>query len=272
MKQTIIKQYSSPAALVAAIAAESQKDAWKGSSYFENFDEHKARWAGETIEDANKKLAEGDAKLAAKIKAEGEILKSAQGGTQPRIEVSVVGCVPSVPNYLRGVPANMMRVVREPRRNPVINVYVENSIYDGINTNAVARKAAIIANVISATELAGVRVNLYSVNTAEDNNNGSQYACVVKIKDAQSPLNLLNIAFPLCNRAMHRNIFMRWLERHADNRIFGYGRPMRGYEAQKAFSLQGVVLSIRDLVDNDYDLGYVTKQINDYLSEQGRAK
>lgn len=240
---------------------------WVGDSMFDpcgsGQDKH---WAGETPDDAMEKLYKGDADAAKKIKAQGEILNEAMGGTMPKIEVSVYGCIPSVPNYLRGVPANMLKVTREPRRNPVIDIYVENSIYDGIDVKKVAEKAAIIANVIYATEMEGVRVNLYSVNTAHDHwNTNDSYAMVCKIKDANAPLNLLNIAFCITNRAMHRSIFTRWLERHAENRLSGYGRPMKGNEIQPKFGLDGIVLSMRDMVDQYLGIDDVTMKINEYL-------
>ena len=262
--ETITARYASTAALVAALANEPVQDAWKGRTWIEeNSRERQKSWQGEYVEVADRKLSQGDADLARRIKAQGDIIKSAQGGKQPRIVVSVVGCVPSVPNYLRGVPANMMRVVREPRQQPVINIYVEASIYDGINIDTVAQKAAIIANAIAATELAGVRVNLYAVTSTETG--GNKYGCIVKLKDAQSPLNLLNIAFPLCNRAYVRSVFLRWIERHVEKYDPRYGRPLKGQESKDAFKLQGVVLSIRDLVDYGRGLDYVEREINEYL-------
>jgi hypothetical protein len=243
---------------------------WVGDSMFDKGGSGcDPKWAGETPDDAMEKFFRGDAIAAKKIKAEGDILNEAFGGSMPKIEVSVYGCIPSVPNYLRGVPANMLRVVREPKRNPVIDVYVENSIYDGIDVNKVAKKAAIVANVIYATEMEGVRVNLYSVNTAHDHwSTNDAYAMVCKIKDANAPLNLLNIAFCVCNRAMHRSIFTRWLERHSKNRMGGYGRPMKGKEIAPTFELDGVILSMRDMVDNNEDIESVTKKINDYLKSK----
>lgn len=265
----VVCTYQSVAELSAALRTEKRCAAWQNDSIFDRSSEYLKRWCGELPEDAMKKLDTGDAELAKKIKAQGEILNEANGGTMPRIEVGVYGCIPSVPNYLRGVPANMMRVIREPRRNPVIDIYVENSINDGINTDKVAKKAAIIANVITATEMAGVRVNLYAVNTAhDDSGDGKAYACIVKIKDAQSPLNLLNISFPVCNRAMHRSIFLAWLERHSETRLDGYGRPMRGEETKNTFNLDGVVLSIRDMVDNYWTISEVTNKINEYLKNK----
>ena len=244
--------------------------AWVGNSMFDKGGSGvDAGWAGETPDVAIEKFFKGDATAAKKIKAEGEILNEAMGGSMPKIEVGVYGCIPSVPNYLRGVPTNMLRVVREPRRNPVIDIYVENSIYDGIDVKKVAQKAAVIANVIYATELEGVRVNLYSVNTAHDHwETNKAYAMICKIKDADAPLNLLNIAFCVCNRAMHRSIFTRWLERHAENRLSGYGRPMKGHEIQPTFEIDGVVLSMRDMVDNNWSIESVTNKINEYLKSK----
>lgn len=261
--------YNSISELYDHIQNTKRNAAWENDSFFDHTTSYIQEWSGETPEDAMKKLSNGDAVAAAKIKAQGEILNEAQGGTMPKIEIGVYGCIPSVPNYLRGVPANMMRVVREPRRNPVIDIYVENSIYDGINVDKVAQKAAILANVIYATELAGVRVNLYAVNTADDHHTtNKKYAMVVKIKDADAPLNLLNMAFAVCNKAMHRNIFFAWLERHAKNRVCGYGRPMRGNEISPTFGIDGIVLSIRDMVDNCLGIKEVENKINEYLKSK----
>lgn len=269
VKNTEMVVYNSIPELYDHIRNTKQKSAWVNNSIFDNSEDYLKRWCGELPDDAMEKLFKGDAEGAKKIKAEGEILNEAQGGTMPKIEVGVYGCIPSVPNYLRGVPANMMRVVREPRRNPVIDIYVENSIYDGIDTNSVAKKAAIIANVIYATEMEGVRVNLYAVNTAHDNHDTQKaYAMVVKIKDADSPLNLLNIAFCITNKAMHRSVFLAWLERHAENRLSGYGRPMRGNEIEPTFGIDGIVLSIRDMVDQCQSIDDVTRKINEYLKNK----
>lgn len=261
--------YNSIPELYDHIHTAKRNKAWEGDSIFDNSESYLKSWCGELPDEAMEKLFKGDADAAKKIKAQGEILNEAQGGTMPKIEVGVYGCIPSVPNYLRGVPANMMRVVREPRRNPVIDIYVENSIYDGIDTDRVARKAAIIANVITATEMEGVRVNLYAVNTSHDHHDtGKAYAMVVKIKDADAPLNLLNIAFCVCNRAMHRSVFTRWLERHADNRVQGYGAPMRGDNVKNTFGIDGIVLSIRDMVDNCWGINEVTNKVNEYLKNK----
>lgn len=261
--------YNSIPELYDHIRTAKRNKAWEGDSIFDNSESFLKDWCGESPKEAMEKLYKGDADAARKIKAQGEILNEAQGGAMPRIEIGVYGCIPSVPNYLRGVPANMMRVVREPRRNPVIDIYVENSIYDGIDTDRVAQKAAVTANVITATEMEGVRVNLYAVNTAHDHyDTGKAYAMVVRIKDADAPLNLLNIAFCVCNRAMHRSVFLKWLERHADNRVQGYGAPMRGDNVKNTFGIDGIVLSIRDMVDNCWGIDEVTNKINEYLKNK----
>lgn len=261
--------YNSIPELYDHIKNTKRNAAWENDSFFDNSEDYLKKWCGELPNEAMEKLFKGDADAARKIKAQGEILNEAQGGTMPKIEIGVYGCIPSVPNYLRGVPANMMRVVREPRRNPVIDIYVENSIYDGIDTDRVAQKAAIIANVIYATEMAGVRVNLWSVNSVQDVcDTGKAYAMVCKIKDADAPLNLLNIAFCVCNKAMFRVIFLKWLECHAENRMKNYGRPMRGGEIKPVFGIDGIVLSIRDMVDGYMGIDDVTRKINEYLKNK----
>ena len=206
--QVIMKnfmRYQSVAELSGALRDAQPLKVWRNSwerVRRDMSDKDCKKFAGETFADAFELLDKGDSKRAAMIKAEGEILNEAQGGTMPKIEIGVYGCIPSVPNYLRGVPANMMRVVREPRRNPIIDVYVDT----GISWNTKLKDAAIatakIANVVTAVEMSGVRVNLYAVFGTKEDNDAAGFC--VKIKEANSPLNLLNIAFPMTNSAFCR--------------------------------------------------------------------
>lgn len=264
----IFKSYESVKQLATELRDAKQCKVWEEDSLFERGEDFQRSWCGETLRDAFSLLDTGDAKRAAKIKAQGEILAENTTGKMPQIVTSVQGCIPNVPNYLRGVPNNMMRVIKEPRLKPIIDLYVDSTIYDGISVDEVARKAAIIANVITATELEGVRVNLYATCGVQDTYRDNKcYGICVKIKDADSPLNLLNVAFSICNRAFCRAIFCRWMECNiSSHRMEGYGRPMKGEAVKNEFKLDGLLLSIRDLVDKHAGLEDVTKMMNEYLA------
>lgn len=221
------------------------------------------KFAGETFADAFELLDKGDAKRAAMIKAEGEILNEAQGGMMPKIEVGVYGCIPSVPNYLRGVPTNMMRVVREPRRNPIIDVYVDTSISYATKLKDAAIATAKIANVVTAVEMSGVRVNLYAVFGTKDRDDAAGFA--VKIKEANAPLNLLNIAFPTTNSAFCRVVSLHWQECNSDKVWYGHGNLMSAKKIAETFDLDGLTLSVQETIDNKTSIENIAKKFNEYL-------
>ena len=178
---------------------------------------------------------------------------------------SVIGCIPNVPNYLRGVPNQMMKVIREPKKKPIIDVFIDASIWHSVDINKAARAAAKIASVITATENAGVRCNVYALCASEKNN--CMAAMTVKIKEASSPLNLLNVAFPLTNRAFCRVTFIHWLETTCPEYISCHGQVMSGERAKRELGLEGLVFSMGDTINNNYDIEYLTRKVNDYLAK-----
>lgn len=260
MKKVIV-EYKSVAEMSATLLNAEPLKCWDGyaQKYKNNPD-----WSGEEFDAAFKKLLNGDQANAAKIKAQGDILAKGKGKGVPQFELSVRGCLPSVPNYLRGVPKNMLNVRREPRHKPVIDMFVDSSIYDGIDVDKVAAFSARLANVIAATERAGVRVNLYNACIGKDGHD--VYGYVVKIKEASSPLNLLNIAFPIMNRAMCRVVFIHWIDTHIDRFIFGHGSVTEGYKVKEAIGRDGVYFSTHG--DLNLSIEGIANRVNEYLKNK----
>lgn len=260
----LFNQYGSTAELAAVLAIkERANNEWQCYSPFGTSSEKD--FAGCTQDEAHELLSKGDATLAAKIRAEGEILCDANEAGRTRIETSIVGCVPCVPNYLRGVPNNMLRLQRQYNQTPVIDMYVNTSIYDGIDVTKTAHQGNVIANVIAATEQAGVRVNLYAVCGADGG--GQQYGFSVKLKDADAPLNLFNVAYCICNRAFCRSTFLEWIEKHLAKVVTNYGRPLNANEFKSTFLPESFVISVMDMVRNNTTITELTKQVNDYIKK-----
>ena len=256
-----IVEYKSVAELTATLINTEPLKCW-GSYAIKARDNE--WWSGEKFDVAFSKLLNGDTVNAAKIKAQGEILAKGKGKGVPQFELSVRGCLPSVPNYLRGVPKNMLNVRREPRHKPVIDMFVDSGIYDGINVEKVAAFSARLANVIAATERAGVRINLYSACIGKDGQD--VYGYVVKIKEASSPLNLLNIAFPIMNRAMCRVVFIHWVDCNIDKFISGHGCVTQGDRVREEIGRDGVYFSTHE--DLDLSLEGIANRVNNYLKNK----
>ena len=261
-------RYESVAEMSATLRKQNPLDVWvkSGERTRKNMtDKENKDFAGETFSDAFDLLDNGDAKRAAMIKAEGEILNEAQGGTMPRIEVGVYGCVPSVPNYLRGVPTNMMRVKREPKRNPIIDVYVDTGIAWYIKLKDAAIATAKVANVVTAVEMSGVRVNLYCVYGTHERKDAAGFC--VKVKDSSAPLNLLNIAFPMTNSAFCRIVSLHWQECNVDAVWGGHGSLMSAKKCQETFGLDGLTLSIQEVITSHESVESIAKKFNEYIKK-----
>lgn len=225
-------------------------------------------WAGETFANAFQKLENGDAKNAKNIRAEGEILAKLSGG-QPQLSSAVVGCVPNVPAYLRGVPKTMLRIDRTPRKTPVIDLYILTSIHCGITTTQATQTAAKIANVVAAIEAGGVNINLYAADCGVGKK-GDFFGVVVKMKNATAPLNLLNIAFPLVNPAFCRVVGLHALEVSVEYepQWSACGRVASISETKKAIQKEGLYLSLTDLITTKATVEDITKIVNDYLANK----
>lgn len=263
----LIKTYNS----VAALAATLEGEPLVNNAISTRSERNLLAFAGvSTIAEAKKLFEEGDAKAAAKIKAAGDIIAPPKD-RKPQLRNSVVGCLPNVPNYIKGVPTAMYQIHTTARKKPVVNIYVEATIYDGIDEKALASKCNMLANTIAATELAGYRVNLFAVCTCQsDKRTKNMCGLCVNIKEADAPLNLLNIAFPLTNKAFCRAIFTRWIDVNADFDASGkysfYGNTCTTNDVKTAFNINGLLLSMINLVRYDTKQSELEKQINDYLN------
>ena len=260
----IVGRFNSVAEFTASLDNEP-RSCWKGTSdcVSEWSVSRQKSWCGATLSESVNFLENGDADAAAKIKAEGNIIAKKRGTGAPNLESSVVGCVPCVPNYLRGVPKTMLKIDRQYPKKPVIDVYVDTTIWDGIDLDKLAIAAAKIANVIAATERAGVRCNLYAMCGCK--RDGNYAALFVKIKDSRAPLNLLNIAFPLTNRAFCRMCFLRWFHGASDKYFRNNGSVMSGTEIRNVFNVKGVLLSTSDIVRYGTSIDSIATTINSYI-------
>lgn len=264
----VFKRYGSVAEFAATLT-EPRLQCWEDSSESIKSwsDSSMESWGGATFSDTLKYLNCGNPELAAKIKAEGDIIAKKQGEGAPNLENAVYGCVPCVPNYLRGVPKNMLKVDRKYPRKPVIDVYVDATIWDGVNLDRLAQACAKVANVVTATERAGVRVNLYTIVSSRDKKDrNSCYGVCVRIKDSRAPLNLLNIAFPLTSRAFCRVAFCTWMESHVDKVVGGHGSVMSGHDVEQKFGIKGVLLSISDIVRYGTSIDSIATTINAFIA------
>lgn len=137
----------------------------------------------------------------------------------------IIGFTPNVPNYIMGLPNNMIRDVSIKIKSKIINIYINLSAHAGIDSDVIKRNASKYVAAIDNLEQQGYRCNVYCGNVAEKY--FGKYAIIVKIKSDREPLNLMKMAFPMAHPSMLRRLSFKWIETiPIDFTHSGYGTPV----------------------------------------------
>lgn len=136
----------------------------------------------------------------------------------------VVGFMPNVPNYVMGVPVNMIRDNRTMINSKILNVFINVSAPWYVDKDDIKNTAAKYVCAINKLEEEGYRCNIY---TGSSGKNGSKKnMLVVKIKSDKEPMNLAKMAFPLCHPSMLRRLKFKWMEIIPIDFGGGYGQTV----------------------------------------------
>lgn len=133
----------------------------------------------------------------------------------------VVGFMPNVPNYVLGIPTNMIRDNRTMINSKVLNIFINISAAWHINRKYIEQNAAKYVCAINRLEEEGYRCNVYAGAAGE--NYSKENLLVVKIKSDKEPMNLAKMAFPLCHPSMLRRLKFKWMETIPIDFGAGYG-------------------------------------------------
>lgn len=186
-----------------------------------------------TYTEADKLLFAGDSSNLSKIKEcklpKFATSKNDYAKTKLKIERSVCGCLPNIPLYLIGSPANMLNFKKVKLKTKTIDILINVAISCGVEQSAFVEIGAKVAAIIRRIEKNGIRVNLFVGCLSESG--GDIVGVLINIKKNTAPLNMLNITYPLINPSMVRRHFLRYLETLPQkiNKGFakGYGFPIK---------------------------------------------
>lgn len=150
---------------------------------------------------------------------------------------SVVGYVPIVPNYLAGIPLNMLDSKITKIKQKVVTINKDISYHAGYSENQIEDNSVKAFQIIQALEASGIRCNLnviLGVDFSYRGKNVKQMIVKVRVKGSGEKLNISKTSFGLVNPGMLRRIMFRLIEtapefKAADRGIcFGYGSPISG--------------------------------------------
>lgn len=136
----------------------------------------------------------------------------------------VVGFMANVPNYVMGIPTNMIRDNRTMINSKVLNVFINVSAAWHVNADDIKLNAAKYVCAINRLEEEGYRCNVYTGSAGERGDRKN--LLIVKVKSDKEPMNLAKMAFPLCHPSMLRRLKFKWMETIPIDFGPGYGTTM----------------------------------------------
>lgn len=132
-----------------------------------------------------------------------------------KVTPSVVGYIPIVPNYLAGIPLNMLDSKLTKIKQKVITINKDISYHAGYSTNQIEDNSIKAFQIIQALEASGMRCNLNVIIGIDFNYSGKnvkQMIVKVRLKSSGEKLNISKTSFGLVNPGMLRRIMFRLIE------------------------------------------------------------
>lgn len=180
-----------------------------------------------SLKEASELCKYGDEELASYISQQSLTFDSVDTVNKIRRSTinDVVGFIPNVPNYVIGIPTNMIRDNRNIINSKVINIFISISAAWHISKEDIKERCAKYIAAINSLEEQGYRCNVYS-GSVGTNYDKIYNLLVIKIKSDKEPLNLAKMAFPLAHPSMLRRLKFRWMETIPLDFGSGYGQSI----------------------------------------------
>lgn len=170
----------------------------------------------ESYEEADKLYLWGDEETAKKLDGSYSIKTMIRkyAATKPTTKkfVSVCGAVPHVPNYIAGIPTNMIAIRRVKVKERVTDVFFNMCISCDVSTEEIIETTIELFKAIMTIESSGTRVNLYAGEAVINKSHTQVAGMAIKIKNATQPIDIVKMVYPLVNPSMLRRHHFRWLE------------------------------------------------------------
>lgn len=196
-------------------------------------------------DEADNLLRTGDRELFKRLQAR-EKMRGVKGtgiASKHQYFTDVCGFTPHVPNYVMGLPNNMInkKVVRY-KSSKVVTVIYNPSAHCGIKTDEMIDSALNVMNFVLSLERDGYKVNLYIMHTAVCRD--ESVINIVRIKSSEDYTDKLKMVYPMVNPSMLRRHFFRCIEVSGvtcQEFTNGYGRPiMERAETEKVLKQNNI--------------------------------
>lgn len=245
MNYNYFKYFDSVAAFDDFLANAPVQSAWKRKGIERSHEVSKYRteftMTG-SYEEANRLLMFGDETIADKINASGfadNKIKIEKERKKRIFRSALVGHAPNVANYVAGVPNSMIRTENSMQKQKIITI-AYMPVYSWTQTqDEIIRAGVEFLSAVLMLESAGYVVNLLCALYIKgpQKNNNSSCVSVVKIKDSDQRIDVLNIAYPMCHPSYLRRHGFRFIE-IMSTRVWGAYGKAGNFEVEASIALK----------------------------------
>lgn len=210
---TFFKRFENINSLVSYLENAKVSSTWRGKDE-ESQKTGNAGWYGyDTYEESRDKLLHGDKELQQRLRGSEKLdMNIPCTGTRKQMCTGVVGFMPHVPNFLAGVPNNMIFVREKQVKQKTITIVYNIACMVDSSGEEVTCISARIMSAIMSVERQGYRCNLFVAASQTERYSRQRCGFVVKIKDSGQHIDTLKMALPMISPAMNRRFGFRFRE------------------------------------------------------------
>lgn len=227
--KSFFKQFNSINELVRTLDAAQTSEGWGYCSSQSTSDpEH---YGYDSYEEARSMILRGDNELAKQLRGTEKLnINIPVTGTRRKMCTRVAGFAPHVPNYIVGVPNDMLWVEEKKAKSPVLTIVYNIGCLSESSGSLVTKVSARIMSAIMSAERKGYRINLFVASAQHERDSNEDAGFICKIKDAGQHIDTLKMALPMISPAMNRRFGFRFRETLEGLSVYdwrgGYGASM----------------------------------------------
>ncbi len=189
-------------------------EAYEGKEGSKDYEGEKNPWSGTATYEEAEDLLFGGYEVGSKLLSEKLNIKLNDNETKliKQITSDVVGYQAIVPNYLMGIPQNMVNSKMVAKKQKVITVNKSISYVSSTKADLIIENSVKALKIVKALESQGYAVNLNIVFFVRYSEQHQKELVKVRIKNSNERLNVSKLAFPLIHPAMIRRLIFRYME------------------------------------------------------------
>lgn len=219
-----VEEYESASELVRTNRSRPVTPQWRGSS-LEKEGVTKSFNGVKTIGEAYDLLASGWTQGLADMTAALNGVKTVERQKRAAFKNDVVGFAPIVPLAMMNVPNSMLNTATKSVKSKVIKVLYSMGDSCGVTVEQFMERGKKVMAAVVSLERSGYRCELYSAQFYADSSNSD--CLLVKVKEANQPLDVKRVMFPFTHPAMFRVIGFEWEDKCPSAKYrSGRGRPL----------------------------------------------